>query len=1129
MRYICVIFLVFLLFSAGLPGEAFPQKDLRFVSPRDQIKEVATFRLEEGTARVEMGVPFIVPGSDSLSLGGVPLKRDKDYRINNLKGVIILIKPVKQHTELKVLYSRYPFPFSPVFARRFPEGGEVFRPSGAAERGPAPGKGRTISPHRLRLFGSKTVGFSLGSGRGVGVDQSMRVEISGKLARDLEVEAFLTDDDMPIQPEGSTEELRHLEKVSIQIRSRHTRTRLGDLSAGMEWAQFSSYQRDLRGIVSEVNVGNQKITGGAGMTKGRFRRVDFFGREGVQGPYELLEARRFDAVVILSGTETVYLDGRRLRRGRENDYTIDYNRATVTFTEESPVTADSEIVVEFQTSEDNYERNTVLGGWEAGWGDGSILLNTSLFQEWDNPDEPLRGSLTDQDIRIIEQAGDREEDAIADGVERVGEGGGYYNMDPVDSVFVFAEDGGEYRVNFYKVGSGEGDYRLEGLTSRGVVKYTYVGEGEGDYAVGRPLYLPRRKRIFSMGARASRDHLFLESEGNLSLYDLNTLSGLDDDDNRGTAVILKGGLRDIPVSSSRLTITGEYSRLEDRFAAPDQVRRSYFYRDWNLRDVPLVGTENIAGAALNWESKEHWRFSADSRYLSRGNDLSATKNEVDFTLGDIRERGLNLTGFDSRVNDSRDRTFGRGEIRYALWHMVPSLSLESERYRNFTAPRDTGRYYYQGSLSLGTRETGNFTGAVSYTGRRTDYLTPAGGEWFRGRDNDEISVKGTYSGGNRTVEISVHHRETSYITDGASSTYDLAGISYRDGTSSGSVVSDLDYRLSSGEERRQEETVIYVGENQGDYDREGRQVGQKRGDYMVIYLPGSEKEALRKVELNWHLNLGEGIYGMGDRPEKGPGLFSLIRRNVSCDQFFSVLEKSTTGDLIDLYFLSPHILQRDDVTIYGNCKFRQEWSFLNSVKKYDLRLRFYRRDEEDNRSRGVPIERFLRSVRVTAEAAPWSRLTLSTAVESELNSRETPLSGDQNYRVSEFSVSQSLDYRLRTSTRISLEAALEKRNDDVSSAVQDSWVLRPSLRSSIGKKLSLNAYLKITYTDAESSERKPLFFMEDGLREDWSIMGQYRVTRNVSFGLNYTGRHEKDFTGEVKTVHDLKMESRAYF
>jgi len=87
----------------------------------------------------------------------------------------------------------------------------------------------------------------------------------------------------------------------------------------------------------------------------------------------------------------------------------------------------------------------------------------------------------------------------------------------------------------------------------------------------------------------------------------------------------------------------------------------------------------------------------------------------------------------------------------------------------------------------------------------------------------------------------------------------------------------------------------------------------------------------------------------------------------------------------------------------------------------------------------------------------------------------------------------------------------------------------PSLSSSIGERLNVASYFKLTYTDAKSEIGKPLFFLEEGLREDWSLMGQYRVSRNISFGLNYTGRREKDYAGEVKTVHDLKVESRAYF
>ena len=115
------------------------------------------------------------------------------------------------------------------------------------------------------------------------------------------------------------------------------------------------------------------------------------------------------------------------------------------------------------------------------------------------------------------------------------------------------------------------------------------------------------------------------------------------------------------------------------------------------------------------------------------------------------------------------------------------------------------------------------------------------------------------------------------------------------------------------------------------------------------------------------------------------------------------------------------------------------------------------------------------------------------------------------------------------STKFSFKLGFEKRNDAVSGAKQKSYTATPSVNSSVGKKIHLSAFLKLTYTDTQSDESKPLFFLEEGMREDWMLVGQYRLTRNLSVGMNYTGRREKDYLGEVKTVHALKMECRAFF
>jgi hypothetical protein len=297
---------------------------------------------------------------------------------------------------------------------------------------------------------------------------------------------------------------------------------------------------------------------------------------------------------------------------------------------------------------------------------------------------------------------------------------------------------------------------------------------------------------------------------------------------------------------------------------------------------------------------------------------------------------------------------------------------------------------------------------------------------------------------------------------------------------------------------------------------------------MVLYLPGGDTEPVRTVELGIQVSAGAGVRGLSGETG-GDGFFEKLKREVSLDQSFTVVENSRTGDLVGLYLLKPSLLQRNDVTVYGVNKLREECTLFNSSRIFKLRIAYSREDEEDNRLEGSFAESFFREVRVRVESAPWNALAITWEGGSSLRNREaTGLSG-QNYRVGTNSLSQILNYRFTPSTKLSLELGAEDRSDEVSEAKQISYMATPSLMSSIGERLNVASFFKLTYTDSKSDAGKPLFFLEEGLREDWSLMGQYRFSKNISFGLNYTGRREKNYAGEVQTVHDLKVESRAYF
>ena len=210
---------------------------------RDHYIESKRIALSEGQNRIDLGVSFIIAGSDSVVLDGLPLQRETDYRINILKGTLILVESPAGGELLEVRWKRYPFAFAPVFATRFPGEAPRHEVTMPALSPAEAEKEKTVNPYKLRLSGNKTVGFSMGSGKDLGIDQSLKITMMGKLAKDLEVRAYLTDDNLPVQPQGNTEELKHLDKVAVQVKSRHTETNFGDFISGQDWSSFSKFKR----------------------------------------------------------------------------------------------------------------------------------------------------------------------------------------------------------------------------------------------------------------------------------------------------------------------------------------------------------------------------------------------------------------------------------------------------------------------------------------------------------------------------------------------------------------------------------------------------------------------------------------------------------------------------------------------------------------------------------------------------------------------------------------------------------------------------------------------------------------------------------------------------------------------
>src|SRR5690606_23954334 len=122
-------------------------------------------------------------------------------------------------------------------------------------------------------------------------------------------------------------------------------------------------------------------------------------------------------IIVLSGTERVFIDGVLQLRGQDNDYVIDYNTAELTFTTKRLITRNSRIVVEFEYSDKTYARS--LYQFNQGFQSKKLKLNFNYYSEQDNPNKPILQDLNDAQKSFLQGIGNNISQAVFPNVDSV--------------------------------------------------------------------------------------------------------------------------------------------------------------------------------------------------------------------------------------------------------------------------------------------------------------------------------------------------------------------------------------------------------------------------------------------------------------------------------------------------------------------------------------------------------------------------------------------------------------------------------------------------------------------------------------------------------------------------------------
>ena len=333
----------------------------------------------------------------------------------------------------------------------------------------------------LNTSGSITRGVTIGNNQNTVLNSNLDLQITGKLSEKVSLRASLQDNNIPLQDGGYSQKLDQFDNVFMELFSDKWNIRAGDVFLENHKTQFLNFNKKAQGIATNFDFGTEEnktnIFASVALVKGQYAQSNFVGQEGNQGPYKLIGQNGELYILVISGSERVYVNGNLLKRGENNDYTIDYNAGEIIFTPLFTISSEMRITIEYQYSEQNYTRFiTYAGGTHENknWSFGGYL-----YSENDLKNQPLQQNLSPEQAQILVNAGDNPDLMTAPSAyaDSYSDNKVLYRKTTFNSTAIFEysnnPDDELFNVRFSLVGTNKGNYILKNSSANGRI-YEFV-------------------------------------------------------------------------------------------------------------------------------------------------------------------------------------------------------------------------------------------------------------------------------------------------------------------------------------------------------------------------------------------------------------------------------------------------------------------------------------------------------------------------------------------------------------------------------------------------------------------------------------------------------------------------------
>lgn len=552
----------------------------------------------------------------------------------------------------------------------------------------------------LETSGSLSRGIRVGNNQNSVLSSELDLQITGQLSDKVGIRASIQDANVPTQQGGYSQTLNEFDQIFIELFSDTWTVRAGDIDLVNEDSYFSSFHKKVQGIATTIgftheNGAKSEVFGAGALVRGIFHRSEFNGVDGNQGPYKLKGPNGELYILVVSGSERVYVNGIQLVRGEDKDYVIDYNAGEVKFNPTYPITSNMRISIEYQYTDRSYTRFIGYGG--ARYSHKGFEVGISVYTENDAKNQPLQQNLSEEQIEILKQAGNdlnamQAPSAIED---TYSENKILYQKDWADGkeIYVFSNDPEEilYNVRFTYVGANQGDYILsqENAIAR-IYEYVSPEDGipQGDYEPKIRLTPPEKLQVVNaqIAYRPNEDNE-VYSEFALSNYDQNLYSSIDNDENIGYAAKI-GGKKKVWQSKDSLSIVAyaDIDYLHENFQSIENVYHSEFSRDWNL--LFPQGTQHYLKSGVALIAPKNGRSSYEFQQLGYSGSFHGSRHVLESNMRFSAINTHTRASYMQSKGDSIDTKFARASNRttysYKKGWVGGRVSFEDNQQHNIT-------------------------------------------------------------------------------------------------------------------------------------------------------------------------------------------------------------------------------------------------------------------------------------------------------------------------------------------------------------------------------------------------------------------------------------------------------------